>query len=97
MLTLDLPSGKPRSRGESDICVNGMFLNCACYFGEPQEHLESVVDFVLGQCMEDGASTAKGTVPARRTARCTPPFPPRWKYNILRSLTYFGASGAPWD
>ena len=24
-------------------------------------------------------------------------YPPRWKYNILRALDYFRASGAPWD
>lgn len=39
---------------ESDVCISGMFLNYACYFSEPQEHLESVVDFVLDQQMEDG-------------------------------------------
>lgn len=38
----------------SDVCVNGMFLNYACYFGEPEETLRSVVDFVLDQRMPDG-------------------------------------------
>lgn len=40
--------------GKSDVCINGMFLNYACYFGEPQEGLCSVVDFVLRQQMHDG-------------------------------------------
>ncbi len=40
---------------ESDLCINGMFLNCACYFGIEEKRLESVVDFVISQQMEDGA------------------------------------------
>ena len=45
------PSG---TISESDVCINGMFLNYACYFGEPQERLKSVVDFVLDQQLSDG-------------------------------------------
>lgn len=43
-----------RTVSGSDVCVNGMFLNYACYFGEPEEHLRSVVDFILDQLMPDG-------------------------------------------
>lgn len=39
---------------ESDVCMNGMFLAFGCYFGADAAALESVVDFVLGQRMEDG-------------------------------------------
>ncbi|MCB9267760.1 MAG: hypothetical protein H6558_22270 [Lewinellaceae bacterium] len=39
---------------ESDVCVNGMFLNYASYFGAEEEKLHSVVDFILSQCMPDG-------------------------------------------
>jgi hypothetical protein len=39
---------------ESDVCVNGMFLNYACYFGIDQDHLISIVDFVLDQQLPDG-------------------------------------------
>ncbi len=38
----------------SDVCVNGMFLNYACYFGLDSKKLESVIDFVLSQSMPDG-------------------------------------------
>ena len=31
-----------------------MFLNYACYFGEDQRALESIVDFIIDQKMEDG-------------------------------------------
>jgi hypothetical protein len=39
---------------DSDICVNGMFLNYACYFGVEQAALHSIVDFVIAQHMGDG-------------------------------------------
>jgi hypothetical protein len=50
----------------SDVCINGMFLNYAAYFGAPEEHLESVVDFLIGQQLKDGGfnchSNRKGAV-----------------------------------
>ncbi len=39
---------------ESDICLNGMFLNFASYFKMPGAQLESIVDFILAQQMPDG-------------------------------------------
>jgi hypothetical protein len=38
----------------SDVCINGMFLDYACYFKIDQGRLESVVDFVLEEHMADG-------------------------------------------
>ena len=38
----------------SDVCVNGMFLNYASYFRTDESKLQSVVDFILSQIMEDG-------------------------------------------
>ena len=38
----------------SDVCVNGMFLNYACYFGADQPALHSIVDFILTQQLPDG-------------------------------------------
>jgi hypothetical protein len=38
----------------SDVCINGMFLNYACYFGIAEEKIRSVVDFLLAQQLEDG-------------------------------------------
>lgn len=46
--------GPGRSIAVSDVCVNGMFLNYASYFGAPQALLQSVVDFIVGQRMDDG-------------------------------------------
>ncbi len=40
--------------GGSDVCVNGMLLNYACYFNEPQAGLQSIVDFIVSQQMDDG-------------------------------------------
>ena len=39
---------------KSDVCVNGMFLNYASYFGEPESELTSIVDFLISQHMADG-------------------------------------------
>lgn len=39
---------------QSDVCVNGMFLNYASYFAMAEADLHSVVDFVLEQQMGDG-------------------------------------------
>ncbi|MEN8121358.1 MAG: hypothetical protein ABFS35_13480 [Bacteroidota bacterium] len=38
----------------SDVCMNGMFLNYASYFKTNEEKLESIVDFILSQHMDDG-------------------------------------------
>lgn len=40
---------------ESDLCINGMFLNYGCYFQIEPKHLKSVIDFVISQQMPDGA------------------------------------------
>ena len=39
----------------SDVCVNGMFLNYACYFEAEKDRLNSIIDFLLSQQMSDGA------------------------------------------
>jgi hypothetical protein len=38
----------------SDVCINGMFLNYACYFGITEEKIRSIIDFLLGQQLKDG-------------------------------------------
>lgn len=43
-----------KTRPDSDVCVNGMVLNYACYVGVPERDLTSVVDFILSQRMPDG-------------------------------------------
>jgi hypothetical protein len=45
------PAGSTR---RSDVCVNGMTLNYASYFGASPSDLVSVVDFLLGQRLPDG-------------------------------------------
>ena len=39
---------------QSDVCVNGMFLNYACYFGIREGKLKTIIDFVLSQQLPDG-------------------------------------------
>lgn len=45
------PSG---TIAHSDVCVNGMFLAIAAYFGAPGDALAGIVDFILGQQVADG-------------------------------------------
>ena len=51
---------------KSDVCVNGMLLNYACYFNIDPSWLESIVDFLLSEKMIDGGfncqSNRKGAV-----------------------------------
>ncbi len=138
---------------QSDVCVSGMFLNYAAYFGEPEAYLHSIVDFLLAQQMADGGfnceSNQHGAVHSSlhtslsviegilqyarsdysyrlgeleqaaaetrefilqhrlflsdhsgqiiRKDFLKLSFPPRWKYNILRTLDYFRAAKTPWD
>jgi hypothetical protein len=39
---------------KSDVCVNGMVLNYASYFGVEENHLKSIIDFLLKEKMNDG-------------------------------------------
>ena len=43
-----------RTIKQSDVCLNGMFLNYASYFKMGGKALQSIVDFILGQHMPDG-------------------------------------------
>jgi len=137
----------------SDVCVNGMFLNYACYFGTEEEKLESVVDFILSQQMKDGGfncrsnkggaehsslhttlSVLEGILEFRingykyriselrkaefeskefilrhklyrshRTGNIIKsdflkfPYPPRWYYDIMKSMDYFQTSKSGYD
>ena len=61
--------GPAKSTRASDVCVNGMFLNYACYFGTPEESLCSIVDFILSQRMHDGGfNCLRNTTGARHSS-----------------------------
>jgi hypothetical protein len=61
--------GPARSVPVSDVCVNGMFLNYAAYFGGPEAELRSIVDFILAQRMDDGGfNCLRNTVGARHSS-----------------------------
>lgn len=44
-------SHSPKS---GDLCINGMFLNYASFFGIPETELKSIVDYLLDNIMPDG-------------------------------------------
>ncbi len=55
--SLKSPDGGILLSGEnkkSDICVNGMFLNYASYFGMDQVGLQSIIDCLIAEKMGDG-------------------------------------------
>ncbi|GAB6154480.1 hypothetical protein JCM17380_32300 [Desulfosporosinus burensis] len=43
-----------RTIKQSDVCINGMVLNYASYFGVNEANLHSIIDFILLQNMNDG-------------------------------------------
>ncbi|MBT3323288.1 MAG: hypothetical protein HN392_13470 [Anaerolineae bacterium] len=43
-----------RGNPDSDLCINGMFLNYACYFRINEDELSSVVDCIIQHQMLDG-------------------------------------------
>ena len=51
---------------QSDVCINGMIVNYSSYFQVNEEHLKSVVDFLLAEKMPDGGfnchSNRKGAI-----------------------------------
>lgn len=58
------PDGGVRPIGDiqrSDVCVNGMFLNYACYFQAKEEELKTIVDFLLAELMRDGGFNCRST------------------------------------
>jgi hypothetical protein len=50
-----------RSNAKGDLCVNGMFLNYAAYFGADQELLKPIIDYIIKYKMEDGAFNCRIT------------------------------------
>ncbi|MBL0340769.1 MAG: hypothetical protein IPP71_07540 [Bacteroidetes bacterium] len=44
----------PSTSQQSDVCVNGMFLNYASYFKTPDKKLHSIIDCILNEIMPDG-------------------------------------------
>lgn len=58
--------GDPRNRLtrpmlKYDLCITGMFLNCAAYFRMPQENLIDLIDFILKEHMHDGGFNCRST------------------------------------
>lgn len=39
---------------ESDVCINGMFLNYACYYHIEENSVKRVIDYLIKQQMHDG-------------------------------------------
>jgi hypothetical protein len=46
--------GHSKKAKASDVCINGMFLNYASYFGAQESKMNSIVDFLCSAQMKDG-------------------------------------------
>lgn len=57
----------------SDVCVNGMLLDVACFFGAPEAEPRSIVDFVLDELLPDGGFNcySNDTESKRYPPRCS--------------------------
>lgn len=51
----------PSTTQQSDVCVNGMFLNYASYFKTPENKLQSIIDSILAEIMPDGGFNCRTT------------------------------------
>lgn len=51
----------PSTSRNSDVCVNGMFLNYASYFNTREQRLCPVVDSILNEIMPDGGFNCRTT------------------------------------
>ena len=51
----------PSTSIQSDVCVNGMFLNYASYFKTNEQRLHSIVDSILTEIMPDGGFNCRTT------------------------------------
>ncbi|MBL7884460.1 MAG: hypothetical protein JNL69_10360 [Bacteroidia bacterium] len=51
----------PSTAQNSDVCVNGMFLNYASYFKTPEKKLHCIIDCILNEIMPDGGFNCRTT------------------------------------
>ncbi len=78
----------PSTSEHSDVCVNGMFLNYAAYFGTNQEELASVVDSIHSETMPDGGFNCRSTRSGARHSSL------HTTISVLEGLTTFLRTGA---
>lgn len=75
---------------ESDLCICGMFLHYACYFGIKQEKIHSVVNLIIDQQMADGAYNCRlSRYGARHSSLHT-------TINVLEGLLEYRLQGYPY-
>lgn len=55
-----------QSRPSGDICINGMFLNYASFFGMQEAQLRPLVDYLLENIMPDGGFNCEGQIRGAR-------------------------------
>lgn len=72
---------------DSDVCVNGMFLNYASYFKADQDKLKSVIDCIVSQKMSDGGFNCNKNRPGAKHSSL------HSTISILEGLLEYGLMG----
>ena len=91
-LLLDFPAGRDggvnyaRTVEYSDVCVNGMILSIASYFGIGDDRTRRVVDYLLSVQMQDGGWNCEYYHGARKSSLHT-------TISVLEGLSRFLAAG----
>ena len=94
-LLLDFPSGKDggvnyaRTVEYSDVCVNGMILTIACYFGIRDDRVRRVLDFLLSIQMGDGGWNCEYCHGARKSSLHT-------TISVIEGISRFLKLGDPY-
>lgn len=50
-----------KTTSDSDVCINGMFMNYGCWFGVEEKALHSVVDLLIREQIADGGFNCRST------------------------------------
>ena len=93
-LLLDFPTGRDggvnyaRTIEYSDVCVNGMILNIASYFGIDDDRTRRVADFLLSVRMADGGWNCEYYRGARKSSLHT-------TISALEGISRFLGAGSP--
>jgi hypothetical protein len=93
-LLLDFPAGRDggvnyaRTIEYSDVCVNGMILAIASYFGIGDDRTRRVADFLLGVELEDGGWNCEYFRGARKSSLHT-------TISVLEGISRFLGAGSP--
>lgn len=87
-VTWDRRGNRPFFAGETETCVNGMVLALAAYFGETGEHVDLLLERLLGEQLDDGGWNCEAPRRSQRSSFHT-------TILVLEALLEVERSGTP--